>query len=167
MDTQPTGGKYDGPLGVLAALEIIRSLNDAGIKTRHPIEIVNWTNEEGCRFTPPMMASGVFAGAHKVEWAHNRIDSDGVRFGDELARIGWLGSQEVGNRSVKAFFELHIEQGPILEDENYEIGVVTHGQGLSWTRITLYWQRVTHWINANVETIERWSRDGTDYESRK
>jgi len=137
LDTQPTGGKYDGPLGVLAALEIIRSLNEAGLKTRHPIEIVNWTNEEGCRFAPPMMASGVFAGVHSLEWAYQRTDAAGASFGDELKRIGWVGDAPVGGRPVAAFFELHIEQGPILEDSNIDIGVVTHGQGLNWIRITL------------------------------
>ncbi len=137
LDTQPTGGKYDGPLGVLAALEIIRSLNEAGLITRHPIEIVNWTNEEGCRFAPPMMASSVFAGVKDLDWAYARTDADGVKFGDELARIGWVGADPVGGRPVAAFFELHIEQGPILEDAKTDIGVVTHGQGLSWIRITL------------------------------
>jgi N-carbamoyl-L-amino-acid hydrolase len=122
---------------VLAALEIIRSLNDAGLATRHPIEIVNWTNEEGCRFAPPMMASSVFAGVETVDWAYARTDAAGLTFGDELARIGWVGDAPVGGRPVAAFFELHIEQGPILEDAAVPIGVVTHGQGLRWIRITL------------------------------
>jgi N-carbamoyl-L-amino-acid hydrolase len=104
LDTQPTGGKYDGPLGVLAALEIIRSMNEAGLQTRHPIEIVNWTNEEGCRFTPPMMSSGVFAGVHSLDWAYSRMDAAGLRFGDELERIGWVGDADVGGRPVAAFF---------------------------------------------------------------
>ena len=137
LDTQPTGGKYDGPLGVLAALEIIRSLNEADLQTRHPIEVVNWTNEEGCRFAPPMMASGVFAGVHDLAWAYEQTDAAGARFGDELARIGWVGPDAVGGRPVAAFFELHIEQGPILENESVDIGVVTHGQGLNWVRIIL------------------------------
>ena len=137
LDTQPTGGKYDGVLGVLAGLEIIRTLNETGIKTKHPIEVVNWTNEEGTRFSPPMMASGVFAGIHSLEWAYGREDSNGKSVGDELARIGWIGEEEVGSRKMAAFFELHIEQGPILEDENIDIGVVTHGQGLNWLQITL------------------------------
>jgi N-carbamoyl-L-amino-acid hydrolase len=137
LDTQPTGGKYDGVLGVLAGLEIIRTLNETGIKTKHSIEVVNWTNEEGTRFSPPMMASGVFAGVHTLEWAYNREDSVGKTVGDELARIGWLGEEEVGTREMAAFFELHIEQGPILEDENIDIGVVTHGQGLNWLQVTL------------------------------
>jgi N-carbamoyl-L-amino-acid hydrolase len=137
LDTQPTGGKYDGVLGVLAALEIIRTLNETGIKTKHPIEVVNWTNEEGTRFSPPMMASGVFAGVHTLEWAYGRQDSAGKSVGEELARIGWIGDEEVGARDMAAFFELHIEQGPILEDENIDIGVVTHGQGLNWLQVTL------------------------------
>ncbi len=137
LDTQPTGGKYDGVLGVLGALEIIRTLNELGIRTRRPIEIINWTNEEGTRFAPPMMASGVFAGVHELDWAYSRTDADGKSFGDELKRIGWIGSEEVGAREMHAFFELHIEQGPILEAEQADVGVVTHGQGLSWTEVTL------------------------------
>ncbi len=137
LDTQPTGGKFDGPLGVIAALEIIKSLNEADIKTKHPIEVVNWTNEEGCRFAPPTMSSGVFVGAYSLEWAYARQDGSGKNFGDELVRIGWAGDKEVGERPIAAFFELHIEQGPILEDTNTDIGVVTHGQGLHWWRIEL------------------------------
>ena len=137
LDTQPTGGKYDGVLGVLGGLEIIRTLNDLDIKTKHPIEIVNWTNEEGTRFAPPMLSSGVFASMHTEEWAYNREDSDGKKFGDELKRIGWRGEEPVGERKLHAFYELHIEQGPILEDENVDIGVVTHGQGLNWLQVTL------------------------------
>lgn len=137
LDTQPTGGKYDGVLGVLAALEIVRTLNDLGIRTRRPIEIINWTNEEGTRFAPPMLASGVYAGVHDLEWAYDREDGDGTKFGDELMRVGWKGDEAVGARKMHAFFELHIEQGPILEAETTDIGVVTHGQGLSWTEVTL------------------------------
>ena len=134
LDTQPTGGKYDGVLGVLGGLEVIRSLNDLGITTRHPIVVTNWTNEEGTRFAPAMLASGVFAGVHDLDWAYAREDAKGLRFGDELARIGWKGDEPVGGRPMKAFFELHIEQGPILEAEGKDIGVVTHGQGLWWLR---------------------------------
>ena len=137
LDTQPTGGKYDGVLGVLGGLEIIRTLNDLDIKTKRPIEIVNWTNEEGTRFAPPMLSSGVFASMHSEEWAYNREDSEGKKFGDELKRIGWRGEEPVGERKLHAFYELHIEQGPILEDENVDIGVVTHGQGLNWLQVTL------------------------------
>ena len=137
LDTQPTGGKYDGVLGVLAGLEIIKTLNEQGIKTKHPIVVVNFTNEEGTRFPPAMVASGVFAGVHSLEWAYSREDSEGKTFGDELKRINWIGDEEVGTRKMKAFFELHIEQGPILELEGKEIGVVTHGQGLNWLEIRL------------------------------
>ena len=137
LDTQPTGGKYDGVLGVLGALEIIRTLNDLKIETKRPIVIVNWTNEEGTRFAPPMMASGVFAGIHTQDWAYGRTDSDGKTFGDEIKRIGWIGDEKVGARKMHAFFELHIEQGPILEAEGKDIGVVTHGQGLNWLQVTL------------------------------
>jgi beta-ureidopropionase / N-carbamoyl-L-amino-acid hydrolase len=137
LDTQPTGGRYDGVLGVLGGLEVVRSLNDLGIKTKHPIVVTNWTNEEGTRFAPAMLASGVFAGVHEQDWAYARQDRDGKRFGDELTRIGWKGEEKVGARRMKAFFELHIEQGPILEDEGIDIGVVTHGQGLKWLQVTL------------------------------
>lgn len=137
LDTQPTGGKYDGVLGVLGGLEVIRTLNDLDIRTKHPIVVTNWTNEEGTRFAPAMLASGVFAGEHDLEWAYDRKDAKGLRFGDELERIGWKGEEEVGGRPMKAFFELHIEQGPILEDEDIDIGVVTHGQGLWWLQVTL------------------------------
>jgi N-carbamoyl-L-amino-acid hydrolase len=137
LDTQPTGGKYDGVLGVLGGLEVIRSLNDLGIKTKHPIVVTNWTNEEGTRFAPAMLASGVFAGMHTEDWAKDRVDADGKRFGDELRRIDWEGDEKVGERKMHAFFELHIEQGPILEAENKQIGVVTHGQGLWWLEVTL------------------------------
>jgi N-carbamoyl-L-amino-acid hydrolase len=121
----------------LGGLEVIRTLNDLGIKTRHPIVVVNWTNEEGTRFAPAMLASGVFAGRHTQDWAYARVDAQGKRFGDELERIGWKGAEPVGNRPMKAFFELHIEQGPILEAEGKQIGVVTHGQGLRWIECTI------------------------------
>ena len=139
LDTQPTGGRYDGVLGVLAGLEIVRTLNDLDLATRHPIVVSNWTNEEGTRFAPAMLASGVFAGMHEQAWAEDRTDADGTRFGDALDRIGWRGDEPVGVRKdrMRAFFELHIEQGPILETEGAEIGVVTHGQGLWWLQVTL------------------------------
>ena len=138
LDTQPTGGKYDGVLGVLGGLELVRTLNDLDIRTRHPIVVTNWTNEEGTRFAPAMLASGVFAGIHTQDWAYGRTDAEGKRFGDELARIGWRGDEPVGARPIHAFFELHIEQGPILEAEGKQIGVVTHGQGLWWLQVTLH-----------------------------
>jgi N-carbamoyl-L-amino-acid hydrolase len=137
LDTQPTGGKYDGVLGVLGALEIIRTLNDLDIKTKHPIVVANFTNEEGTRYAPAMLASGVFAGIHTQDWAYDRVDAEGKKFGDELKRIGWRGDEEVGARKMHAFFELHIEQGPILEAEGKDIGVVTHGQGLAWIQVTI------------------------------
>lgn len=137
LDTQPTGGRYDGVLGVLAGLEIIRTLNDMDIKTKHPIVVTNWTNEEGTRFAPAMMASGVFAKEFTQEWAYAKTDADGKTFGDELQRIGWKGDETVGDRDMHAFFELHIEQGPILEAQDKDIGVVTHGQGLRWIECTV------------------------------
>ncbi len=133
LDTQPTGGKYDGVLGVLAGLEIIRTLDDLNIKTRHPIVVTNWTNEEGTRFAPAMLASGVFAGVLTQDFAYDRRDARGLRFGDELERIGWKGDEPVGARKMAAFFE----QGPILEAEGKDIGVVTHGQGLRWVQCTV------------------------------
>ncbi len=137
LDTQPTGGKYDGVLGVLGGLEVVRTMNDLGIKTKHPIVVTNWTNEEGTRYAPAMLSSGVFAGVHTQDWAYAREDAGGKAFGDELKRIGWVGDEAVGARKMHAMFELHIEQGPILEAEGKEIGVVTHGQGLSWTQVTI------------------------------
>ncbi|WP_298569559.1 Zn-dependent hydrolase [uncultured Aliiroseovarius sp.] len=137
LDTQPTGGKYDGVLGVLGGLEAIRTMNDLNVKTKHPIVLTNWTNEEGTRFAPAMLASGVFAGKHTQDWAYAREDAEGKKFGDELKRIGWVGDEEVGARKMHAMFELHIEQGPILEAEGKDIGVVTHGQGLNWLEVTI------------------------------
>lgn len=137
LDTQPTGGKYDGVLGVLAGLEVVRSMNDLGIRTKHPIVVTNWTNEEGARFAPAMLASGVFAGVHTQDYAYARKDPDGKTFGDELKRIGWVGDEAVGARKMHAYFEYHIEQGPILEAEKKDIGVVTHCQGLWWLEFTL------------------------------
>jgi beta-ureidopropionase / N-carbamoyl-L-amino-acid hydrolase len=137
LDTQPTGGKFDGALGVMAALEVVRSLNDLDIKTRHPIEIAMWTNEEGSRFAPAMVASGVFAGHFDLAYGLSRTDTDGKKIGDELARIGFAGPETVGGRPVKAFFELHIEQGPVLEEAAIDVGVVTHANGQRWYEITL------------------------------
>src|SRR5208283_4493500 len=137
LDTQPTGGKFDGVLGVLGALEVVRSLNDLKIKTRHPIEVANWTNEEGSRYAPAMVSSGAFAGVYDKEFAYSRVDQEGKRLGDELERIGFKGNVPVGGRPVHAYFELHIEQGPILEAEGYDVGVVTHGQGQRWYEIRL------------------------------
>lgn len=137
LDTQPTGGRFDGVLGVLAGLEVVRTIRDMGVTPRRPIVVVNWTNEEGARFAPAMLASGVFAGIHTEDYANSRLDAAGKRFGDELDRIGWRGDESVGGRPIHAMFEYHIEQGPILEAEGREIGVVTHGQGLWWLEVTL------------------------------
>ncbi|EAU39878.1 N-carbamoyl-L-amino acid amidohydrolase [Fulvimarina pelagi HTCC2506] len=136
LDTQPTGGKYDGVLGVLAGLEVFRSLNERKIATRYPIVLINWTNEEGSRFAPAMLASGAFAGLYTEEWVNARTDAAGLAFGDELDRIGWRGEKPVGEQPMKAFFELHIEQGPLLEDGGLDVGVVTHGQGLYWLEVS-------------------------------
>lgn len=137
LDTQPTGGKYDGVLGVLSGLEVVRSIRDMGLVTRRPIVVTNWTNEEGTRFAPAMLASGVFAGVLTEDYANSREDAEGLRFGDELDRIGWRGDEVPGDRKIHAMFEYHIEQGPILEAEGKQIGVVTHGQGLWWLQVTL------------------------------
>lgn len=132
LDTQPTGGKFDGVYGVLAALEVIRSLNDADIKTRHPVEAVVWTNEEGARFSPAMIGSGVWAGEFDINYGHSRTDKQGCTLGEELQRIGYLGKNPCKTFEVKAAFEVHIEQGPILEKEELQIGVLTGVQGMRW-----------------------------------
>ena len=137
LDTQPTGGKYDGVLGVLAGLEIVRTLNDLNIQTKHPILVVNWTNEEGSRFPPAMMASAGYAGIYEVNTLLSAKDAEGNIFGDELDKIGWKGSETVGSQKFHCYYELHIEQGPILETEEVDIGIVTHGQGLKWLEVKL------------------------------
>ncbi|MCF3933123.1 Zn-dependent hydrolase [Acuticoccus sp. M5D2P5] len=126
LDTQVAGGRFDGVLGVLAGLEILRTLRDRGHVPARPIEVVNWTNEEGARFSPPMMASAVFAGVHPIEWLHGRVDDDGIVLRDALEAIGYLGAAPVG-KPVDAYFELHIEQGPALWDEGNTVGLVTGG----------------------------------------
>ena len=137
LDTQPTGGKFDGVLGVLGALEAMRTLVDMGYETNAPVMIVNWTNEEGSRFAPAMLCSGVYAGVFTPEFAYARSDRDGITLGDELKRIGYLGSEPVGSIKFQAMFELHIEQGPILEAEAKMIGVVTGVQGMRWYEVTV------------------------------
>jgi len=127
LDTQAGGGRFDGILGVLAGLEVLRTLDAAGIATRRPIEVVNWTNEEGARFVPPMVASLVFAGKESVDWALARPDKDGATLGAELSRIGYAGSEPVGGREIDAYFELHIEQGPRLDAAGVPVGIVTGG----------------------------------------
>ncbi len=137
LDTQPTGGKFDGALGVLAALEALRTLHLAGYETFAPIEVVNWTNEEGARFAPAMIASGVFAGVFTRDWAAARADRGGETFGDALEKIGYRGPQRCGDHRLSAFFEVHIEQGPYLEAEGKDIGVVTGVQAMRWYEVTV------------------------------
>ena len=140
LDTQPTGGKFDGALGVLAALEALRTLVNAGYQTFAPIELVNWTNEEGARFAPAMIASGVFAGVFTRDWAAARADRGGETFGAALEAIGYRGPEQCGDRKLSAFFELHIEQGPYLEAEGKDIGVVTGVQAMRWYEATIVGQ---------------------------
>jgi len=127
LDTQYAGGRFDGILGVLSGLEVVRTLNDAGIETLRPIEVINWTNEEGCRFAPPMASAGAFAGVYSEEFVATRADDDGLLQGEELERIGYRGAAPVGGRALDAYFELHIEQGPILDAEAIPVGIVTGG----------------------------------------
>ncbi|HMB77706.1 MAG TPA: Zn-dependent hydrolase [Kiloniellaceae bacterium] len=137
LDSQPTGGRFDGVYGVLAGLEVVRTLNDLGVETERPVEVAVWTNEEGSRFAPAMVASGVFGGVFDLDYGLSRADQDGKTMGEELERIGYAGSEAVGGRPVHAYFEAHIEQGPILEDEDITIGVVTDAQGQRWYEATL------------------------------
>ncbi len=135
LDTQASAGRFDGILGVLSGLEVLRTLKDAGITTRRSIEVVNWTNEEGARFYPPMLSSLVFAGKEKPEWALGREDKAGLKLGDELKRIGYAGSEPVGGRAIDAYFELHIEQGPRLDAKGIPVGVVVGGFPTAGMRI--------------------------------
>jgi beta-ureidopropionase / N-carbamoyl-L-amino-acid hydrolase len=137
VDSVPTGGKYDGQLGVLCGLEVIRALNDGKVRTRHPVTLVIFTNEEGARFQPAMIASGVMAGKIALEDAYNARDKDGIRLVDELERIGYLGSEPCVPRPFRAYLELHIEQGPCLEEEGLSVGVVEGIVAISWSRLTL------------------------------
>ncbi|GAB7542185.1 Zn-dependent hydrolase [Cupriavidus sp. 8B] len=137
IDTQPTGGKFDGCFGVLAGLEVMRTLDDQGVQTEAPLELAIWTNEEGTRFVPVMMGSGVFAGIFPLQTALDATDNDGKRVDDELRAIGYAGSAEVGGREIGAYFEAHIEQGPVLEDADNVIGVVTGSLGLRWYDVTV------------------------------
>ena len=132
LDTQPTGGKFDGVYGVLAGLEVVRTLNDHGVATRHPLEVVSWTNEEGARFPPAMLGSGVWAGAFDPEYGHNRADKEGKTVKEELQRIDYLGPAPCRAKPLKAAFEVHIEQGPILEQEGLRIGIVNGVQAIGW-----------------------------------
>jgi beta-ureidopropionase / N-carbamoyl-L-amino-acid hydrolase len=137
LDTQPTGGKFDGVLGVLGPLEVMRTLVDMGYESNAPLMIVNWTNEEGSRFAPAMLCSGVYAGVFTPEFAYSREDRQGITLGDELTRIGYKGEHKAGAIKFSSMFELHIEQGPILEAEEKIIGVVTGVQGMRWYEVTV------------------------------
>jgi N-carbamoyl-L-amino-acid hydrolase len=136
-DSQPAGGKFDGIYGVLAGLEVIRTLNDLQIVTERPIEVVNWTNEEGSRFAPAMIASGVYAGVFDLAYGLSRSDAEGVSIGQALEQIGYAGPEAVGGQALHAAFELHIEQGPILEAQGLTIGVVSGAQGQRWYEVEL------------------------------
>jgi len=138
VDSVPTGGTYDGQLGVLCALEVLRTLNDGNVRTRHPMTLAIFTNEEGARFQPAMIASGVLAGKIALEDAYNARDKDGVRLVDELERIGYLGSEPCVARPFRAYLELHIEQGPLLEEEGLAVGVVEGIVAISWSRLTIH-----------------------------
>jgi N-carbamoyl-L-amino-acid hydrolase len=137
-DSVPTGGKYDGQLGVLCGLEVIRALNDAKVRTRHPLSLVIFTNEEGARFQPAMIASGVMAGKIALEDAYSARDKDGIRLVDELERIGYLGPEPCVPRAFRAYLELHIEQGPFLEEEGLSVGVVEGVVAIAWSRLTIH-----------------------------
>jgi len=138
VDSVPTGGRYDGQLGVLCGLEVIRSLNDAKIRTHHPVTLAIFTNEEGARFQPAMIASGVMAGKIALEDAYNTRDKDGIRLVDELERIGYLGPEPCVARPFRAYLELHIEQGPFLEEEGLSVGVVEGIVAIAWSRLTIH-----------------------------
>jgi len=138
VDSVPTGGKYDGQLGVLCGLEVVRVLEEHGVQTRHPLTLVIFTNEEGARFQPAMIASGVMAGKIALEDAYNARDKDGLRLGDELERIGYLGSEPCLPRPLRAYLELHIEQGPLLEEEGLSVGVVEGIVAIAWSRLTIH-----------------------------
>jgi beta-ureidopropionase / N-carbamoyl-L-amino-acid hydrolase len=132
IDTQPTGGKFDGNYGVLAGIEVVRTLNENRVQTEAPIEVAFWTNEEGSRFVPVMMGSGVFAKAFTLEHAYAAKDTEGKTVKGELERIGYIGEQEPGQHPMGAYFETHIEQGPVLEDHDITIGVVGGVLGIRW-----------------------------------
>lgn len=143
LDTQINGGRFDGIAGVLAGLELVRCLNDLDHATKCPVVIVNWTNEEGARFSPPMVASGCFVGKYTVDWVHDLVGDDGARFGNELERIGYRGTTPCAAGAIDAYFELHIEQGPILDAEGRDVGIVTgaypsHGMRASFTGKTAH-----------------------------
>ncbi len=168
IDTVRTGGRYDGNLGVLAGLEVIETLIAAGVETRHPIGVGVFSNEEGARFPPDMMGSLVYVGGMSLEEAHDTVGIDGARVGDELERIGYLGTAPLPGLAPAAFVELHIEQGPVLEEAGLQIGAVESVQGISWTEVTIEGQsnhagttpmRLRHdpgWAAAEITTFVRW-----------
>ncbi len=137
LDTQPLGGRFDGIAGVLSGLEILRTLEENGYTTESPLELINWTNEEGSRFSPAMLASGAFSGIYTLDFIYSTRDREGKSFREELERIGYLGEAPVGDHRLAGYFELHIEQGPILESEGLTIGVVTGAQGQLWYELTV------------------------------
>ncbi len=137
LDTQPSGGKFDGIAGVMSGLEVMRTLDENGVVTDAPLELINWTNEEGSRFAPTMIASGAFAGIYTAEFAHGVKDRQGNTFRGELQRIGYLGERKAVGHALAAYFELHIEQGPILDEEGVTIGVVTGAQGQRWYEVNV------------------------------
>jgi N-carbamoyl-L-amino-acid hydrolase len=138
LDTQPSGGKFDGPLGVLAGLEIMRALHEAGAETEAPLMLINWTNEEGARFSPPMMGSGAAMGIFTEAEILAKTDPQGAILGEELRRIGWQGEADPQDlQRLGAYFELHIEQGPSLEAEGLEVGIVTHASAQAWFEVTV------------------------------
>jgi N-carbamoyl-L-amino-acid hydrolase len=136
IDTVRRGGRYDGAYGVLGALEVMRTLNDLGVTTRRPLEMVNWTNEEGVRFEPAMTSSGAVAGRFTADYVYDRTDRDGARFGDELERIGYKGDRRDRPGPAAAYLELHVEQGPVLEDAGVPVGVVEGIVGITWSEVT-------------------------------
>ncbi len=140
LDTQPTGGKFDGVYGVLAGIEVMRTLADAKVETERAIEVAVWTNEEGSRFSPAMMGSGAYAGVFALDEVESKKDVDGVSFAEAIAKIGYRGAEKVGGRPTAAYFEAHIEQGPILEAEGKTIGIVTGAQGQRWYEVTVIGQ---------------------------
>lgn len=140
LDTQPTGGKFDGIYGVLSGLEVVRTLRESGVVPRHPLTVVNWTAEEGSRFVPSMASSGVYAGVFSLEEARSWTDRDGIRFVDAVEEIGYRGEEAVGERKFSALIELHIEQGPVLEKMNKTIGLVTGAQAMSYNTVSIVGQ---------------------------
>jgi len=161
LDTQAKGGRFDGILGVMSGLEILRTLDERGIKTRRPIEVVNWTNEEGARFPPPMLASLVFSDPAQLAWVEDRCDKEGVRLSDELARIGYRGETPVGGREIDSYFEIHIEQGPKLDAAGLQLGIVTGGFAMQGMRVSVRGE--TSHVGPTPMTLRRNALVGASY----